>query len=60
MAGGLSVEAPKPDRVHLELGRQQISNLPGLLITTFGEVLQTSFPLCEASPASRASSTLVR
>jgi len=57
MAGRLGVEAAEPDRVHLELGRQQIADLAGFLIATFGEVLQTSFPLCEASLASRASST---
>jgi hypothetical protein len=42
--------------VHLELGRQQIADLTGLLIATLGEVLHPLFPLCVASPATRASS----
>ena len=44
MPGGLGIEPAEPDRMHLELGRQQIPDLAGLLIATFGEVLQTSFP----------------
>ena len=44
MAGGLGVEPAEPDRVHLELGRQQIPDLAGLLIATFGEVLHRVLP----------------
>ena len=44
MASRLRVQAAQPDRVHLELGRQQIADLAGLLIATFGEVLHRLFP----------------
>src|ERR1700687_3707225 len=45
MAGCLGIEATQPDRVHLELGGQQITDLPGLLIATLGEVLHPFSPL---------------
>src|ERR1700736_3904724 len=45
MSGGLRVEATQPDRVHLELGRQQIAHLSGLLVATLGEVLHVFTPL---------------
>ena len=45
MAGRLRIEAAQPDRVHFELGREQVADLPGLLIATFGEVLHLFSPL---------------
>jgi hypothetical protein len=55
MAGRLRVEATKPDRVHLQLGRQQIAHLAGLLIATLGEVLHVFSPL-RGRPQPRAPS----
>src|SRR5438132_10905118 len=45
VARRLRVEATQPDRMHLELGRQQISDLAGLLIATLSEVLHVFSPL---------------
>src|SRR5205814_5645792 len=59
MAGRLGVEATQPDRVHLELGRQQIADLAGLLIATLGEVLHVFSPLRGSRPATRAASPKV-
>ena len=44
MPRGLGIEATQPDRVHLELGGQQITDLAGLLIATISEVLHRLFP----------------
>ena len=44
MAGRLGVETAQPDRMHLELGGQQIADLPGFLVATLGEVLHPLFP----------------
>src|SRR6266566_3162987 len=41
----LRVEAAQPDRMHLELRGQQISDLAGLLIATLSEVLHAFSPL---------------
>src|SRR5206468_2250319 len=40
----LRVEAAQPDRMHLELGGQQISDLAGLFIATLTEVLHGFSP----------------
>src|SRR5437773_7481066 len=45
VARRLRVEATQPDRMHLELGRQQIPDLAGLLIATLSEVLHVFSPL---------------
>src|SRR6266567_5977606 len=45
VARRLRVQATQPDRMHLELGGQQIPDLAGLLIATLGEVLHVFSPL---------------
>src|SRR5438132_12335278 len=49
----LRVEATQPDRMHLELGGQQISDLAGLLVATLSEVLHDFSPLRGSHPATR-------
>jgi len=44
VASRLGIEPTQPDRVHLEFGRQQVTDLTGLLIATLGEVLHPLFP----------------
>jgi hypothetical protein len=56
MARRLRVEAAQPDRVHLELGGQQITDLAGLLVASLGEVLHRLFPFAWPRPATRAPS----
>ncbi len=56
MAGSLRVEATQPDRMHFELGRQQIANLAGLLVATLSEVLHVFSPLRGPALATRAAS----
>ncbi len=56
MPSRLGIEAAQPDRMHLELGRQQIPNLAGLLVTTLSEVLHVFSPLRGPALATRAAS----
>ena len=45
MPGRLGIESTQPDRVHLELGGQQIADLAGLLVAAISEVLHPLSPL---------------
>src|SRR5438128_302490 len=56
MSGRLRVEAAQPDRMHFELGRQQIPDLAGLFVATLSEVLHVFSPLRGSRPATRATS----
>src|SRR5438132_274991 len=56
MSRRLRVEAAQPDRMHLELGGQQISDLARLFVATLSEVLHGFSPLRGSRPATRATS----